>query len=378
MVYGIAGQTLFEFNPQSQQITNNQTLPFSGVIYNSVSADGAGRIWGLAKSGIFVIDTNTFTTTMIASSPIQITGGFAMGNGKIYFISGPSVYSYTIPPAAAAVTVSPVQATLSLNTALSVTATVTGAGAVPTGTVTLSGGGYTSPAGTLSGSSYTFTIPANSLNAGTDTLTILYSGDANYASATGEVMATVAAPTFEIVATTPTAVVSGALATATVTVTGVGGYAGNVELTCSLTSTPSSATVQPSCSATNSTVTLDSGTSAVTTTVTVNTSSATAALIRHGSGKSGVWFGANGGLTLAFLVCLGIPARRRSWRPMLGILLAIAALGSLTGCNSIASSDSASQNNLATIAGNYTFTVTGTGTPSVPSTPTATFTLTVK
>jgi len=380
LVYGIAGKTLFEFNPQTQQITNSQTLPFSNVIYNGVSVDNAGRIWGLAESGIFVIDTSKFNTTMIANSPLQITGGFAMANGNIYFISGPSVYSYTIPLAAAAVTVSPAQTTLSLNTALNVTATVTGTGVAPTGTVTLSGGGYTSPAGTLSGGSYTVTIPANSLNAGTDTLLVSYSGDTNYASTTKTITVRVSVPTFTLAATTADAIASGSSATSTVTVTGVSGYAGTVMLTCSLTSAPSGATDMPTCSGDSSTVTLSSGTTTGMTTFTVSTSVATTAQVRPGFGKSSGWFGANGGAVLAFLMCLGIPARRRSWRSMLGILVVMVALGSLTGCGGmvVRGSSSTSTGNPGTIAGSYTFTVTGTGTPLVSPTPTTAFILTVK
>jgi hypothetical protein len=380
LVYGIAGKTLFEFNPHTQQITNSQTLPFSSVIYNSVSVDDAGRIWGLTGSGIFVIDTSTFSITMIGSSPIPVTGGFAMGNGNIYFISGPSIYSYTIPLAAATVAVSPGQTTLSVDTALNVTATVTGTGAVPTGTVTLSGGGYTSPAGTLSSGSYTLTIPANSLSAGTDTLTVSYSGDTTYASSTGRLTVSVTAPTFTLAATTPSPIASGSPATSTVTVTGVSGFAGTVMLTCSLTSIPSGATDLPTCSGNSSTVILSSGTTTGTTTFTVSTAAATAALVRPRFDKSGAWFSANGGTVLSFLICLGIPARRRSWRAMVGFLAAIVALGSLTGCNNIVARGPSSPTlgNPGTIAGTYTFTVTGTGTPSLSPTPATTFTLTVK
>ena len=82
---------------------------------------------------------------------------------------------------------------------------------------------------------------------------------------------------------------------------------------------------------------------------------------------------------LAFLMCLGIPARRRSWRSMVGILAVMVALGSLTGCNSIVARGPSSPTlgNPGTIDGTYTFAVTGTGTPSVSPTPTTTFTLTV-
>ena len=51
---------------------------------------------------------------------------------------------------------------------------------------------------TLSSGSYAFTIPASSLSAGADTITIAYSGDSTYASATGTATITVTAPTFTL------------------------------------------------------------------------------------------------------------------------------------------------------------------------------------
>ncbi len=100
LVYGVAGSTLFEFNPATGEITKRKTLPFPSLIYNSaynsVSLDDAGRIWGLAPNGIFTIDTAKFTVSLVASSPVPITGGFALKNGKVYFTSGSAIYSYTM------------------------------------------------------------------------------------------------------------------------------------------------------------------------------------------------------------------------------------------------------------------------------------------
>ena len=95
-IYGIAGDTLFEFDPRTKAVVTRKPLPFSQIIYNSVALGSDGRIWGLAKEGIFTIDTKTVTVRLIAPSPAQITGGFAMRNGKIYFIAGSAVYSYTM------------------------------------------------------------------------------------------------------------------------------------------------------------------------------------------------------------------------------------------------------------------------------------------
>jgi subtilase family serine protease len=76
--------------------------------------------------------------------------------------------------------------TIESNASLVVTGTVTGSGATPTGTVTVSyGSTYTSSAATLNSSGqYSITITPNSLPGGTpsqtDTLIVNYSGDANY------------------------------------------------------------------------------------------------------------------------------------------------------------------------------------------------------
>ena len=94
LVYGIAGSTLFAFDPQSKQVVNRQKLPFSGMPYNSVALGPDGRIWGLAGEGIFAIDTKTNTASLVARSPEHITAGFDLRDGAIYFVSGSTVYRY--------------------------------------------------------------------------------------------------------------------------------------------------------------------------------------------------------------------------------------------------------------------------------------------
>jgi hypothetical protein len=114
-----------------------------------------------------------------------------------------------------------------------------------------------------------------------------------------------------------------------------------------------------------------------TATATVSTTAATAALDSPKlPGRE--LFGAGGGALLALLVFFGIPARRRSWRAMLGILVLMAAVGTLAACGGGGSSSTTrSTSTSGTTTGSYTFTVTGTGTPSVSPSPTTTFTVTV-
>ena len=85
--------------------------------------------------------------------------------------------------------------------------------------------------------------------------------------------------------------------------------------------------------------------------------------------------GAGGGALLAMLVFFGIPARRRSWRAMLGMVMLLAALGGLASCGG--GGGGGGGGTAGTTTGTYTFTVTGTGDPTQGTGNTATFTLTV-
>jgi len=98
MVYGIAAGTLFVFDPESRTVKERKKLPFGGTIYNSVALGRDGRIWGLAKEGIFAIDTATNQARVVATAPEKITAGFAMRDDAIYFVSGPAVYRYRVEP----------------------------------------------------------------------------------------------------------------------------------------------------------------------------------------------------------------------------------------------------------------------------------------
>jgi trimeric autotransporter adhesin len=63
------------------------------------------------------------------------------------------------------------------------------------------------------------------------------------------------------------------------------------------------------------------------------------------------FFTIGGGAALALLVFFGIPARRRSWRAILGVLLFGAIVGIGIGCGSSGGHNGSN---------NYTVTVTGT------------------
>jgi len=290
--------------------------------------------------------------------------------------------------ATVALTLTPSSGSITAAQSLSVKVSVTGTSTTPTGNVTLSGGGYLSSVVALSASGsagvYTFTIPAGDLATGTDTLTAIYNGDASnstYGIATGTatVIVTTSSSTTTFVVNSPIPVVSpttiapGSTSTATITVSSANGYAGTVTLTCVLTS-PTNLTDPPTCSGGSSTVTLNSTTTSGTATITVYTTAASSAALVYPKlpGKGRGLFGAGSGALLAMLLFFGIPARRRGWRSMLGILVLMAALGTLSACGS-GGGTTTTQSIPGTSAGTYSFTVTGTGNDTNKTTATVTF-----
>jgi trimeric autotransporter adhesin len=199
-----------------------------------------------------------------------------------------------------------------------------------------------------------------------------------------------AASTYTVSATTPAAISPGSSATSTIAVAGSGGYTGSVTLSCALTSGPTNQSGDaPTCSITSgSPVPLTTGSPTGQAIATVSTTAAVADLVRPnfgpGPGSGSPWpssrFAAGGGAALAVLIFFfGIPARRRSWRNLLGIVIAMAVIGVLSSCGGgSGGGGNTNPTNPGTTAGTYTFTVTSSGNPSVTPAPTnPTFTVSV-
>jgi hypothetical protein len=259
----------------------------------------------------------------------------ASGLGSVDVAQLISYWSTTVSPATPTVTATATPASIAVNQSDSVTVTVAGSTglATPTGTVTLTGGGFTSAAQNLVDGSCTLVIPANSMSAGTDTLIISYSGDSNYASASGTVTVTVTPVTtapgsFTLSATTPAAIAQGASATSTITLTGSNGYTGAVTLSCALNSSPAGAVDLPACSIGGGAVSLNSTVPSATATATVTTSAPTSADLRALPGAPLKWWTAAGGsLLAAVVVFLFPPGRLRRARRMLGACMLLIAVG---------------------------------------------------
>ncbi len=333
--------------------TPTGTVTLSGGGFNSgAKAVSAGSVVITIPAGSLAVGTDALTAAYSGDSAYSPASGAA------------SVIVSLLTPT---VSVTPASTNPDAGQTLSVAVAVAGSGTTPSGTVTLSSGGYTSMAQTLANGAFTFTIPASTLSTGTDTLTASYSGDSLYSLASGTATVTVAPSVYTLAATVPAAISAGGTATSTVTIATKTAYSGTVTLACALTSSPSGAMDLPSCTVSGSGVTLSSSATSATSTVSVATTKA-AALEKP---RMGGWANAGGGALLALLVFMGITARRCAWRSLVGALGVMAVFVCLSACGSSGSS------NPGTNSGVYTFTVTGTGSPAVTPAPSTTFIVTI-
>jgi len=156
--------------------------------------------------------------------------------------------------------------------------------------------------------------------------------------------------TFSLSSSTAGAISSpGGSTTSTITVASSNGFTGSVALTCAVTTSPSGASNLPGC-----TLSPTTASTTATSTLTVTTTAASSALQR----PLDKFFAVGGGIAVAGLLLFTIPARRRSWRSILGVLVFAAMVGMGIGCGS--SSSGGGGGGGGTTTGAYVVTVTGT------------------
>ena len=363
--------------------TPTGTITLAGGGYAATTETIGTGICASAGNCVFTIPGNTLTAgtvTLTASYSGDTDYAKASNTAQV------TVMQATLP--APTITVTPASQTLNSEGAFTVTVSVAGSGATPTGTVTLSSGSYSSGSQTLVNGSYQFTIGAANqqtpLAAGTDTLKATYSGDSNYSTGSNTAQVTVTESTIKLTPGAPSSasVTPGQSATVSVTVAALAGYAGSVSLTCQQSSTTASGGDGTTCTGGGSgtAVNLTPSNTSGTVTFTIATSAPVTAELARPKMPGKGWLGAGSGTILAVLIFFGIPARRRKWRSMLGILVAMAVMGALSSCGGGSSGGGGGgggQNDPGTTAGTYTYSVTATPTPSVSSTVTTTFTVTV-
>ncbi len=244
---------------------------------------------------------------------------------------------------------------------------------------------------TLSGGTATFTLSTTSISSGGHTISVVYLGDGNYAASKGSLYVDVVSGkdfglTFASgnACTASVSANPGAAAPAiTLSVTPANGFTGTVNLTAYLTAfspanaNESSTTTTGASYAFNPTSLSITSSSAATTSFVLSgfqSSSSGNPLIAsnntHPASRTAPWYIAGSGVSLACMMLLTVPRRRR-WGALLALLLSVGAISTF-GCGSSSSSTTGGggggggggTTETEALPGVYTVNVTATSTSS--------------
>jgi subtilase family serine protease len=325
----------------SATLTSGSTSPLTLTINASASATNTNYnvlVTGKDSTGLYV---HTLAIEAVVTGG-STTPGFSLGAApsSLNLIAGASTGNTSV------VTATPANGfTGTINLSCSVAGP---SGATSPATCSLSSSSVDVSSGAATS---TLTVASTSTTtAGAYTVTITGTGTSTSASTpiseTTTVTVAITAPTFALSANPNSGTITaGSSATTSISVA-PSGFTGNVALTCAVAGSGTGV----ACSLSPTSVSI-SGTTAGTSTLTVTTSSNSAAL-SHPLNK---FFAVGGGIAVAGLLFFGIPARRRSWRAILGMLLFGAIVGIGIGCGGNGNGGGGGGS-----SANYTVTVTGT------------------
>jgi hypothetical protein len=311
----------------------------AGTYTATVTATGTGSVVGTAPISVTVASTTTPTLT----------------------VSGPAI-TITLPSQTTGSSVVTVTPGGGFTGAVNLTCTVT----APTGATSPPTCAFSSPSVSISGTT-----------AGTSTLNVTASSTTTVGAYTVNVTATAASgsPTasdgiaLTIGGTAASDTITlGAPSAATVSSPGGSGTStftvttnyspATINFTCTLASSPSGANASyyPGCSV--PAVTASSASTAVNATATFTTTAATSELTYPQTNRKpgSHWYTAAGGAAVACVLFFGIPAKRRTWKSMLVLLVFLVTMAGV-GCGG---GSSGGGGTVGTTTGTYTFTVTGT------------------
>ena len=257
--------------------------------------------------------TLTDSALALGQRPATVAAADLLGNGYPEILVGeagatsslgslavlqnmPSAWATATTTTTPTVTVTPSPTSITAAQSTMVTITVSGGGATPTGSVTLTSGTYTSAVTTLTSGGAVITVPGSSLAVTTDMLTATYRPDSNsstiYNSAIGTNTVTVIAalvPTFSLTNNGPITFEARATIgnTATITVAPANGFTGAVNLTCAVTTAPTGATSPATCAVTPSVTIAGAASQNATLTATTTTTTTAGAYAITVTGTSG-------------------------------------------------------------------------------------------
>lgn len=321
-----------------------------GIPTGTVSFTGVPGNYTLNSEG------NTAPPNGLFNIPAGVHAMIANYSGDNSFNASASApVNFTITPAATTTTVTV------LGTALTASVTTTSGGDGPSGTVTFFVDGaqvgtplpVTGSPGVINIQGDIIAKPASAtatttLSAAPKTsFKAVYSGDANYVASTSSTSADFTLTAGAALVNVPT---QGASGTVTLTLTAVNGFVGAVQFSgasCSGLPSESACSFSPA-----------SLSGSGTTTLTITTKAPATAMLRRENRQSPGWWAATSGLTLAGVLLLGVPSKRRRVSTLLSLM--IAGLLTFSACGGGGSSSTKPPPDPGTPFGKYPVVVTAT------------------
>jgi hypothetical protein len=301
--------------------------------------------------------------------PLLCSGLLALCPGSA---AGQKLVSYrqVVAQAVPGISLASSAVTVPLETSLTFTAKLAGSGSAPSGYVMFLDGTTELSVNGLSQGGVA-TLSTSSLAAGVHPITAIYQGDSNYtaavsASVSVTVIANTVPPGFTISAT-PVSVKPGATTgnISTITVVPSGGFTGTVVLEATIASSPVNAQNMPVLSFGSTSRVILTGTAQGTATLTIGTAAGSSSALAHPQQNAVPCYAAGSSALACILLCC-VPARRRRWGAMLGMLVLLASMASgMLACVQVSKSSDGggsggSTSVPGTAAGTYTLTILGT------------------
>ncbi len=293
------------------------------------------------------------------------TGLGSIDGYQLYLALGGAAIQ-TTPPSTSTTTVTVLPTSVMQGASVTLSTTVSGSGATPTGYVSFSTGTRTlGPVALVNGAaSWTGAASAaNGFAGGMDTITATYGGSTLYSASSGSASLTVTAVSYTLVAS-QTSLAGSSPVTLTLTSTN---YAGTVTLTPNVTSSNGNSSNVTAALSSPSVVLANNGSGTSTLTITANSSAA-----QHSPALP--W---RGGGMMVFAVLLSAPFTLRRKRALTVLLMAltISAAGLMISCGGGGGGSSSQQQ--ASSPRSYTVTVTAKGSGTVADPLPVTITVTI-
>jgi len=99
IVYGLANQgTLFLFDPQRRVVLDRADLSAHGTVPRHALQRGPdGRLYAMFSKAILRLTPGSTAVEVLSTPPQPISAGGALADGRLYYASGPNLWSYALP-----------------------------------------------------------------------------------------------------------------------------------------------------------------------------------------------------------------------------------------------------------------------------------------